>query len=126
MFEKLKKLLTMQREELKKALLMSAFFFFIIATFWIVKPIKRGLLIGYYKEHAFNFLGWSMGGAETEQLAKVLNMVAAFGVALLFAFLSRKLSRRNLLLVLCAIFGASFLLYGSMVSGAGPITIWSF
>src|SRR5436190_4546982 len=122
----LKEIFDIRKGERTKALLMSSFFFFVIATFWAIKPIKRGMLIGYYKEHTFNFFGWHLGGAQTEQLAKVANMFAAYGLAILFAFLSQRLSRRKLIITFCSIFGFAFLLFASLVGVPGPGTVWSF
>jgi ATP:ADP antiporter, AAA family len=122
----LKQMFNIRREELLKALPMSAFFFLVIATFWILKPIKRGLLIGYYKEHPLDLFGWQFGGAQTEQLAKVVNMLAALGLSFFFAFLSRKLSRQKILFVLCVLFGLCFLTYAKLVNSPGTATIWSF
>src|SRR6185503_235250 len=92
----LKQMFNIRKDELLKALPMSVFFFLVIATFWILKPIKRGLLIGYYKEHPFDLFGMQFGGAQTEQLAKVVNMLAALGLSFFFAFLYRKLSRQKI------------------------------
>ncbi len=35
-------------EELPLALLMFAYFFLVITTFWILKPLKKGLFIEFY------------------------------------------------------------------------------
>src|SRR6185369_4266137 len=114
------------KDELLKALPMSAFFFLVIATFWILKPIKRGLLIGFYKEHPLDLFGWQLGGAQTEQLAKVVNMFAALALSFFFVFLSRKLSRQKILFLFCVLFGLSFLAYANLVNSPGTATVWSF
>lgn len=44
-----KQFFDIRRDELPKALLMSFYFFLVIATFQALKPMKRGALVGYYK-----------------------------------------------------------------------------
>jgi ATP:ADP antiporter, AAA family len=122
----LRQLFSIRKDELLKALPMSFFFFLVITTFWILKPIKRGLLIGYYKEQPFDLFGMQLGGAQTEQLAKVVNMLVALCLAFFIAFLYRKLSRQNILFVFCVLFGLSLLLYARLVNNPGTATVWSF
>lgn len=68
---------------------MSFFFFLVIATFWVLKPLKRGLLVSFYQEAPLQILGTSFAGAEVEQLAKVLNMIVVYGIVVIFTLLSR-------------------------------------
>ena len=42
-----------RREELPLALLMFGYFFLVITTFWILKPLKKGLFIEFYDEQGF-------------------------------------------------------------------------
>ncbi len=39
-----------RRQEWPTALGLSFFFFLVIAVFWVLKPIKRGALIGFYAD----------------------------------------------------------------------------
>ncbi|HEX6729302.1 MAG TPA: hypothetical protein VF074_04790 [Pyrinomonadaceae bacterium] len=50
-----------RRGERGKAFSMALFFFLTTATFWALKPMKRGLLISYHKEHPLEFLGSHLG-----------------------------------------------------------------
>ena len=43
-----KTIFAIRREELPTALLMAGYFFLVITSFWILKPIKKSLFIGYY------------------------------------------------------------------------------
>ena len=73
--------------EWPKALGLSVYFFLVIAVFWVLKPIKRGLVISYFGEHPIRMAGWVLSGAQAEQLGKVLNMVVAFAVVGVFTWL---------------------------------------
>ena len=115
--------------EWPKALGLSAYFFLVIAVFWVLKPMKRGLIISYFGEHPLQIAGWVLSGAQAEQIGKTLNMVVAFAVVGLFTWLVRRYARHYLILIFCAIFGGLFLFFGSMIGqidalGAGGV--WSF
>ncbi|SMO56052.1 NTP/NDP exchange transporter [Fodinibius sediminis] len=115
-----------RRHEWPTALLMSTFFFMVIATFWILKPMKRGLLVGYYQSAPLQLLGTTFSGAEVEQLAKVLNMIVVYGVVVLFTVLARKFSRQNMNLILCLLFSGLFVLFANLLQAPTAGTSWSF
>lgn len=115
-----------RKNEWPTALLMSTFFFMVIATFWILKPMKRGLLVSYYQNTPLQLLGTSFSGAEVEQLAKVVNMVVVYGVVVLFTILSRKFSRRSINLILCLIFSGLFILFANLMREPAAGVSWSF
>ena len=73
-----------RREEWPRALLLAAFFFMVIATYWIIKPIKRGVIINYFGDQPLTFLGMVFDGAESEQFGKVLNLVAVYFIVVFF------------------------------------------
>ena len=115
--------------EWPKALGLSLYFFLVIATFWVLKPIKRGLIISYFGEHPLHVAGWVLSGAQAEQIGKVLNMIVAFAVVGLFTWLVRRYARHYLILVFCAIFGGLFLFFGSVIDQIemlGPSGVWAF
>ena len=89
-------------------------FFLVVAVFWVLKPIKRGLVISYFGEHPIRMAGWVLSGAQAEQLGKVLNMVVAFAVVGVFTCLVRRYARHCLILIFCAVFGGLFLFFGSV------------
>jgi AAA family ATP:ADP antiporter len=115
--------------EWPKALGLSLYFFLVIAIFWVLKPMKRGLIINYFGEHPLEIAGWMLSGAQAEQVGKVLNMVVAFAVVGLFTWLVRRYARHYLILIFCGLFGALFLFFGSAINeidalGAGAV--WGF
>src|SRR5687768_2631261 len=75
------------------ALLMFGYFFFVITTFWVLKPIKKGLFIGYYDHQPLALFGLELGAAQAELIAKMLNVGVAFGAVVAFTWLSRHLHR---------------------------------
>ncbi len=112
--------------EWAKVLPMSLFFFAVIATFWALKPLKRGLFIEYYKQNSFDYLGLHLGGAQTEQLAKVANVVAAYGLAVGVTWLARNFTRQHMILIFCVLFGVGFLTFAWLLANPGAPVIWSF
>jgi AAA family ATP:ADP antiporter len=112
-----------------KALGLSAYFFLVIAVFWVLKPMKRGLLISYFGDHPLELAGWVLTGAQAEQIGKVLNMIVAFAVVGLFTWLVRRYARHVLVLIFCTLFGVLFLGFGGVIDridllGAGGV--WAF
>ena len=115
--------------EWPKALGLSLYFFLVIAVFWVLKPIKRGLVISYFGEHPIRMAGWVLSGAQAEQLGKVLNMIVAFAVVGVFTWLVRRYARHYLILIFCAVFGGLFLFFGSVIGhieSLGAPGVWSF
>jgi len=115
-----------RKKEWPEVLMMALYFFLVIAVFWVLKPMKRGILVNLYQEAPLFVWGISFAGAEVEQLAKVANMVVVYLFVIVFTLLSRKLPRQHLNLVLCSFFAALFLLFSFLVSDPGETTAWSF
>jgi AAA family ATP:ADP antiporter len=115
--------------EWPKALGLSVYFFLVIAVFWVLKPIKRGLVISYFGDHPLTIAGWVLSGAQAEQIGKVLNMIVAFAVVGLFTWLVRRYARHYLILIFCALFGGLFLFFGSVmgqIESLGAPGVWGF
>jgi len=112
--------------EWPKALGLSVYFFLVISVFWVLKPIKRGLVIGYFGDHPIEIAGWMLTGAQAEQIGKVLNMVVAFAVVGLFTWLVRRYARHVLIIIFCALFGGLFLFFGSTIDTLVAPGVWSF
>lgn len=111
------------------ALGLSTYFFLVIAIFWVLKPIKRGLVISYFGDNPIRLAGWVLSGAQAEQVGKVLNMIVAFAVVGLFTWLVRRYARHYLIVIFCGMFGALFLLFGSIINNIealGDTAVWSF
>jgi AAA family ATP:ADP antiporter len=113
------------RREWPKALLLSAYFFLLIATYWILKPVKRGLLIGHFGHEPLHLLGLKLGGAEAEQIGKVIDMLVAYLAVILFTWLARKLRRDRLVLVFAGGFSVAFALYAEALARPGDLTVWT-
>jgi len=115
-----------RREEWPTALMLSAYFFLVIATFWILKPLKRGVIVNYFGDDPIQFLGMTFGGAESEQIGKILNMIAVYLIVILFTYLARRFARHHLTLIFAVIFSASFVLFAALVEEPGEVVVWSF
>ncbi len=115
--------------EWPKALGLSVYFFLVIAIFWVLKPIKRGLIISYFGEHPLRLAGWVLSGAQAEQVGKVLNMLVAFAVVGIFTWLVRRVARHYLIVIFCSVFGGLFVLFGTVIDQIetfGQGGVWAF
>ena len=122
----LRSLFDVRPDERRIAALMSSFFFLVITSFWILKPLKKMLFIGYYAEPGFDLFGSHFVASEAEQLAKVLNMFVAAVAAAVFSILSRRLRRERLTYVFAIFF---IVAYGIFAMGLRTLTgpgVWSF
>ena len=57
MWGPLKVFMDVRRSELPLALCMLCYFFLVITSFWILKPLKKGLFIEYYDAAGFSMAG---------------------------------------------------------------------
>ncbi|MDP1569357.1 MAG: Npt1/Npt2 family nucleotide transporter [Vicinamibacterales bacterium] len=115
-----------RRREWPFTLAMLAYFFLIIASFWILKPIKKSVFVEYYAVGGFDLGPWIMSAAQAELLAKVLNMVVAMGAVVLFSWLATRFRRQQLTYVFSGLFMAAFLVYMPAVVAPSGFTVWSF
>ena len=115
-----------QRDELPLALLMFSYFFLVITSFWILKPIKKGLFIEYYDQNGFSLLGTLYSASQAELLAKMLNMLVAFAAVVVFTQLSRQFRRQQLTYLFSLFFIACYLFFGQWLEEPGDLTVWSF
>jgi len=115
-----------RRGEWPLALAMFCYFFLVITSFWILKPLKKGLFIEFYDVGGFQLLGISFSAAQAELLAKVLNMLVAFVAVVVFSWLSHRFRRQQLSFVFSGFFIACYLGFsGWLVHPAGG-AVWSF
>ena len=122
----LKQFLNVRRGEWSQVLLMFSYFLLVIATFWVLKPLKKGLFLGYYRETGFDLVSWHFTAAQAELVAKVLNMFVAFAAVVVFTLLARFLRRQQLTACFSLFFIACFVFYGLRLPAAADTTIWSF
>ena len=98
----------------------------VITSFWILKPLKKSLFVEFYDQSGFNLLGWQMGAAQAELLAKVANMLVALVAAIAFAYLARWLRRQQLTYVFAAFSILGYLFYAVALQNPGAPAVWSF
>lgn len=121
-----KQFFNVRREEWPKAIGLSLYFFLVIAIFWILKPVKRGLILNYFGEDPLQFMGYVLSGAQAEQLGKVLNTIVAYVVVVVFTILVRRVARHQLVLIACGTFAGLFVLFSAFVGDPNQITVWTF
>ncbi len=122
----LRAVMDIRKAEFPLALLMFSYFFLVITTFWILKPIKKTVFIGFYEGRTFDWLGPAWDGPQAELIAKVMNMFVAYVAVVVFSALAKNLRRQQLTFVFSAFFLAAYVFYASALTGAGEATVWSF
>lgn len=122
----LKAILDVRREEWPLAALMFGTFFLVIATFWILKPIKKAIFVRLYDEEPLLLFGASLDAAQAELIAKVANMVVAAVAVVVFSALSRRLQRERLVLAFSGFFALSLVAYSFFVGSGSQWMGWSF
>lgn len=129
MLRLIKQFFDIRKDEWLKVVMMAAFFFLVIFTFWVLKPIKRGLLLSYFSNNPLNLLGHSFAGAQTEQLAKILNLIFAYLLAVVLTTLSHRLTRDKIIYAFCGSILLLLVVYGSVISvpsGSVAISFYIF
>lgn len=115
-----------RREELPQALWMFAYFLLVITTFWVLKPLKKGLFVTYYDVAGFDLYGWHFIAPEAELLAKSANVFVAYLAVVVFSVLSNHYRRQQLTLIFSTFFGVSFAVYAVLLDRPGATTVWTF
>ncbi|MDX1577473.1 MAG: Npt1/Npt2 family nucleotide transporter, partial [Gemmatimonadota bacterium] len=116
-----------RKDEWPKALGLSLLFFLVIAIFWVLKPMKRGVILSYFgQEETLRLLGYTLSGAQAEQVGKVITMVVAYLMVILFTLLVRRLRRQYLVVVFCSAFAVLFLFYAARMDSLTAPIVWSF
>lgn len=122
----IKAIMDIRREELSLSLLMFSYFFLVITSFWVLKPLKKTLFIGFYKQNGFDFFSWHLTASQAELLAKVLNMMVAFLAVTIFTWLARRFRRQQLTFIFSGFFMVCYVAYSASVSNPGDLTVWTF
>ena len=81
-----------------RALVMFLLFFLAMTIFWILKPIKKGTFISYFRVNTLDLWGTSLGGAEAEQLAKLTVVFVALLAAILLKGITKYFSFQKVFL----------------------------
>lgn len=121
-----RQILAIKRNEWPLALLLSGYFFLVITSFWILKPIKKAVFIGYYSEQFSAFGFENLTASQAELFAKVLNMVVAFFAAILFSVLADRLRRQQLTILFSSLLFIGFGGYAYFLNHLAPWVVWSF
>ncbi len=110
------------------ALIASMFgqFFLVITAFWIMKPLKKAVLIQFYDAGGLTLFGYTFTAAEAELIAKLLNMATAFVAVVAFTLLSRRLQRQGLMVAWIAFFAAGEALFAWYGVDRNALSVWSF
>ena len=108
------------------SLLMFLYFFLVITSFWVLKPLKKGLWLGYYDKSGLDLAGWLLNAAQAEMLAKVLNMGVAFVAMVAFTMLASRFRRQQLSYIASAFFGVCYVIYWFLLDAPGAGTVWTF
>ena len=122
----LRKFIDIRPDERRIAALMCSYFFLVITSFWILKPIKKTLFLGYYADSGFDLLGRHMAAPEAELLAKVANMFVAVVATAVFSILSRSLRREQLTYVFTVFFIVAYGCFGIWLGMPSGASVWSF
>jgi AAA family ATP:ADP antiporter len=115
-----------RKQELPLSLLMFSYFFLVITSFWVLKPIKKGLFIEYYDQSGIDLAGWLLTASQAELVAKILNMLVAFVAVIVFTMLSRRLYRQQLTNVFSLFIIVCLLVFSRLLQQPGDLTVWSF
>lgn len=126
MAQPFKAIMNIRREELPFSFLMFSYFFLVIASFWVLKPLKSKLFIEYYDLSGFNLFSWHMEAAQAELFAKVLNMFVAFVAVIVFTLFARKFRRQQLTYIFSGFFMVSYIWYSLVINNPVDLTVWSF
>ena len=108
------------------ALLMFCYFFLIISTFWLIKPIKKALFVGYYQESGWTVFGVNFNAAQVELFAKEINLVLAILATWFFVKLTAYFKREKLALSMISFFAVGFLAFAFLLDHPGRLTRWMF
>ncbi|MBI3815799.1 MAG: hypothetical protein HY279_15185, partial [Nitrospinae bacterium] len=122
----IKELWLLRGHERWHAALMFGYFFLIISAYWLIKPIKKALLVGHYQAAGLTVLGFHLNAAQVELVAKEINMLLAILAALSFARLASHFKRERLALYIITFFALGFAFFSSLLYNDEAIILWLF
>lgn len=104
-------------------LLMSLYFFLVVFSYWILKPIKKGIFIGHYKAHGGLH---NLEPSQMELLAKEANVLIALLTALSLIWLRRRFPQPGYPVVAALLFALGLLALVPFASQPGEDFAWAF
>jgi AAA family ATP:ADP antiporter len=113
-------------EEWPFAIRMSAYFFLVITSFWILKPIKKTLLLLEYETRTLRLGPFEWSAAQAELVAKVLNMIVAILAVAVFSRLSLRYRREQLSLIVTVFFMLGYGIFAVALASPSTISVWAF
>jgi AAA family ATP:ADP antiporter len=116
----------LRANERRHATFMFCYLFLITTVYWLIKPIKKALLVGYYQSAGWTIGVWHLNAAQVELVAKAINLFLALGAAVCFARLAAHVKRERLALSVILFFGIGFSVFALMPSVTGPLRAWLF
>lgn len=121
-----KAFLDIRKGEWALSLLMFFYFFLVITSFWILKPIKKSVFIGFYDISGFDLFSWHLSASQAELIAKVLNMIVAFIAVIVFTWLSRRYHRHQLTIIFGLFCIFAYGIYSQVINAPSPLVVWTF
>lgn len=118
--------MNIRRSELPFAALMAGQFFLIISSFWMLKPLKKGLFVEHYDVAGLDLLGWHLRASQAELVAKLANVAVAFAAMALFSWLSRRFRRQFLTVSLLAVLMVGYAAFAFALRDPGGGTLFAF
>jgi|CXWL01.1.fsa_nt_gi AAA family ATP:ADP antiporter len=101
---------------------MALYFFLVIVAYWILKPIKKALFIGYYKLHGGLY---DLAPAQMELLAKETNILLALAMSLMLVWLRRRFSATGFGLSVTLLFALGLAILIPFAKQPSEVVVWS-
>jgi AAA family ATP:ADP antiporter len=113
-------------KQLKRIGIIMSLFFLAMSVFWILKPLRKSLFIGYFKDNPLNIFDLTLGGAQTEQLAKLSLVGIALAIALLFPIIVQRIPMRIVLILVCIVAVAGLGVSYFLITEPTGYFVWGF
>lgn len=113
-------------QQLKRIGIIMSLFFLAMSVFWILKPLRKSMFIGHFKDNPLNLFDTALGGAQTEQLAKLSLVFVALIVALLFPRIVKRFPMRIVLVYVCLIALCGLIVSYFLISEPTAYFVWGF
>ncbi len=112
--------------EIKRLGILMFLFFLAMAVFSTLKPLRKSLFIGHFKDNPLNLFDVSLGGAKNEQLAKFSLVIIALFFEVIFTMLMRRFPMRQVLVMVCSVAIAGLAGSVFLIGDPGAFFVWGF